>query len=185
MACTTKANARSGAFRARSRALLRPEREWGLYKLEIPARIDAVGPLCAFLTVLAERHGLEPDDVHAVETATYEACLNIIEHAYRFERWERIGILLRFGSRMLVLAFRDRGKGFDPKSIPPTDVTDPLVRLHGRGFGMQMIRDAVDAVRYRRTGGGENVLLLVKNLSAPGDGREEDSLPWGPGGSAT
>lgn len=139
-----------------------PRRDGGWFRMEMPARIDAVGPLCAFLTLLAERRGLLADEIHCVEIAAYETCLNIIEHAYRFEEGARISVRARIDRSRAVLSFTDRGEGVDPERIPPPDLQDPLIRLRGRGFGIQIIRRSMDVVRYRRTPRGLNNLLLIK-----------------------
>jgi len=163
---------------------LLPVRDGGWYQLEIPARIDAVGPLCTFLTVLAEKHGLAPEEIRCAELSVYETCLNVIEHAYGFDPRGRVTLRIRFDARQLVLSFYDRGKGVNPQSIPPPNVADPLVRLRGRGFGLQMIRNSVDVMRYRQTPRGENNLLLIKRLSSRLGRTGDRSLDWREGGAA-
>ncbi len=185
MACTSEVRQRSAPSPAPSGPSALPERGGGWYQLDIPARIDAVGPLCAFLTVLGERHGLTPDELRCVELSAYETCLNIIEHAYAFDPKGRIHLRVRFAERRLVLAFNDRGAGVDPRHIPPPDVADPRVRLRGRGFGLEIIRRSVDRVRYRQNSRGENSLLLVKLLSGrPGGETDPGSFDWRTGGAA-
>lgn len=184
MTCTPDTKDRPGAFRADLRVPFLPPREGGWFRLEIPARIDAVGPMCAFLTVLCERHDLTVEETRAVEIAAYETCLNIIEHAYGFDRKGRIVLRVRFGDSFLVLSFLDRGRSVDPGKVPPPDVADPRVRLQGRGLGLEMIRNSVDRIRFRETRRGENHLLLVKKLSprglgVPGSGGD----PWSGGGA--
>ncbi|MBM3320652.1 MAG: ATP-binding protein [Candidatus Eisenbacteria bacterium] len=185
MACSAEI---SGRRRIRACGGLDPlarssEDSW--YQLEIPARIDSVGPLCAFLTVLCERHGLSTEEARCVEISAYETCLNIIEHAYGFDRSGRITVRVRFAENRVVLAFSDKGRGVDPGRIPPPDVADPRVRLRGRGFGLEIIRNSVDRMRYRKTSRGENTLLLVKLL--PGRGTSNaapGSTDWREGGEA-
>ncbi len=177
MTCTPEMLEKIGALHQDLGPLVLPPRQGGWYRIEVPARIDAVGPLCAFLTVLAERHGLTAEEIRCTEIAAYETCLNIIEHAYGFDPAARITIRIRFDEEKLTLSFTDTGKGIDPETIPPPDVTNPLVRLQGRGFGLEMIRNSVDVVRFRVTPGGENNLLLIKNLvGACGGERETDGL---------
>lgn len=159
-----------------------PRARGGRFRLEMPARIDAVGPLCAFLTLLAERRGLTPDEIHCVEIAAYETCLNIIEHAYRFDPSARITVRARIDRNRAVLSFTDRGEGVDPDRIPPPDMSDPLIRLRGRGFGIQIIRRSMDVVRYGRTPRGENNLLLIKYLDRNRPSAEESGgRPGGDG----
>ncbi|MBN1825263.1 MAG: ATP-binding protein [Candidatus Eisenbacteria bacterium] len=162
MSNATEATCRDAVLPEADRYPFPPRQDGGWFRLEIPARIDAVGPLCAFLTLLAERRGLSPDEIHRVEIAAYETCLNIIEHAYHFDGSARITVRARMDRERAVLSFTDHGEGVDPERIPPPDINDPLIRLRGRGFGIQIIRRSMDLVRYRRTPRGENNLLLIK-----------------------
>jgi serine/threonine-protein kinase RsbW len=185
MACSANIEERRSVSARRKPALLARSSEGSWYQLEIPARIDSVGPLCALLTVLCERHGLAAEEARCVEISAYETCLNIIEHAYDFDRSGRITVRVRFAENRIVLAFSDKGKGVDPGRIPPPDVADPRVRLRGRGFGLEIIRNSVDRMRYRKTPRGRNTLLLVKLL--PGRVRSDaapGSTDWREGGEA-
>lgn len=183
MTCTPDTKERPGAFRADLRTPFLPPREGGWYRLEIPARIDAVGPLCAFLNVLCERHGVSAEEARSAEIAAYETCLNIIEHAYDFDTKARFSLRIRFSDSLMVLSFLDRGEGVDPEKIPPPDVADPRMRLQGRGLGLEMIRNSVDRIRFRKTRRGENHLLLIKKLSPRGHALPgEDDDVWRGGG---
>jgi serine/threonine-protein kinase RsbW len=185
MACTSEIRGRADAASSPCGRCAARQRDGASYQIEVPARIDAVGPLCAFLTVLGQRHGMNPEDLHSVEISAYETCLNIIEHAYGFDPSGRITVRIRFADRRLVLAFYDHGKGIDPKKVPPPDIADPRVRLRGRGFGLEIVRRSVDRMRYRQTRHGENSLLLVKVLSGrSGSDRASGPFEWEAGGAA-
>ncbi len=136
-----------------------------LYELTIPARIEAVGPLCAFIKTTGECHGLTELELQCLEISAYETCLNIIEHAYGFDSSGRILIRIHLGLKRVCVAFVDSGTGINPELIPPPDVNDPNVRRRGRGFGLQIIRKSVNRMRYRRMPSGENHFLLMKELA--------------------
>ena len=156
----------SGTDRAREEAATLIEKPKAtLYELTIPARIEAVGPLCAFIKTIGECHGLSELELQGLEISAYETCLNIIEHAYGFDSSGRILIRIRLGPKWICLAFVDRGNGINPELIPPPDVSDPNVRRRGRGFGLQIIRKSVNRMRYRRMPSGENHFVLMKELA--------------------
>ncbi len=136
-----------------------------VYELKIPARIEAVGPLCAFLNTIGECHGLMDSELQSLEISAYETCLNIIEHAYGFDSSARIMIRIHLGPKRACLAFLDNGTGINPSLIPPPDLGDPNVRRRGRGFGLQIIRKSVNRMRYRRMPSGENQFFLMKELA--------------------
>ncbi len=141
------------------------------YEIEFPARIEAVGPLCAFLNMVGDCHGLSIQELQCVEIAAYESALNIIEHAYGFDPEERIMIRIHMTKRRVCLSFIDRGSGINPEMIPPPDVRDPRVRRRGRGFGLQIIRKSMNRMRYRRTADGRNQLFLLKILDRGREGQ--------------
>ena len=60
-----------------------------LYALDLPARTDTLLPLSGFVLAAARRAGLSPRATAFVEVAIYEACLNVIEHAYHFDASRR------------------------------------------------------------------------------------------------
>lgn len=131
------------------------------YEIEIPARIESIGPLCAFLNMIGECHGLRESELQSIEIAAYEIGLNIIEHAYGFDSNARIGVRMKMLPERAQLLFLDQGRPFDMESIPEPDMADPHVRRRGRGFGLQIIRKSMDQIRYRRVA-GQNQLYLVK-----------------------
>lgn len=131
------------------------------YEIEIPARIESIGPLCAFLNMIGECHGLRESELQSIEIAAYEIGLNIIEHAYGFDSNARIGVRMKMLPERAQLLFLDQGRAFDMDTIPEPDMADPHVRRRGRGFGLQIIRKSMDQIRYRRVA-GQNQLYLVK-----------------------
>ncbi len=54
---------------------------------------------------------------------------------------------------------------FDPLEVPPPDLAKPLEEREIGGLGIHLVRSAMDAVKYRRSG-NRNVLLLVKRTAA-------------------
>ena len=141
-----------------------PETEPSLYALDLPARTDALLPLSGFVTAAARRAGLSPRDTAFVEVAIYEACLNVIEHAYHFDASRRFRVdLIEEGDR---LTFRviDNGRALDPITLEDPGDVDGDTRRAGRGLGFRIIRRAMDAVSYETGEGGENCLTLCKHL---------------------
>ncbi len=141
-----------------------PETEPSLYALDMPARTDALLPLSGFVIAAARRAGLSPRDTAFVEVAIYEACLNVIEHAYHFDASRRFRVdLIEEGDR---LTFRviDNGLTLDRTVLGDQGEIDGNTRRAGRGLGFRIIRRAMDAVSYETGEGGENCLTLCKFL---------------------
>lgn len=138
--------------------------EPSLYALDLPARTEALSPLSAFVLAAARRVGMPSRDTAFVEVAIYEACLNVIEHAYHFNPSRRFRVdLIEEGDR---LTFRiiDNGDPLDPAVLTDRGEVDGDTRRAGRGLGFRIIRRAMDAVAYETGERGENCLTLCKFL---------------------
>ena len=90
--------------------------------------------------------------------AAEEAFANIAKHAY--EDGGEVEVCAETGPNGVLITFRDEGKPFDPRSVPPPDLDiAPEDRAVG-GLGVHLMMNLVDEVRYRREE-GRNVLTLV------------------------
>ena len=103
---------------------------------------------------------LDPDSAAALELAVNEAASNIMRHAYHDRRDQWIHLQGEaFPSRMLI-RLQHFGDPFDPSKVH-------LPALDGSresGFGVYLIAQSIDAVRYYRDERGRNCIELVKNL---------------------
>jgi sigma-B regulation protein RsbU (phosphoserine phosphatase) len=94
-----------------------------------------------------------------LELAVNEALSNIMKHAYRGRTDQRIQIGAEAFADRFVLRLHHLGEPFDPDSAPPP-VFDGS---RESGFGLYLIDQAVDEVRYLRDERGRNCICLVKN----------------------
>lgn len=155
----------------RLRAYRRSGRRWApegepgpaIYALDIPARTEALLPLTAFVVEAARRAGLPARETWLVEVALYEACLNVIEHAYRFDAAQRIHVDLVHEEERLTFRVIDTGRPLDRPIDPGPGDLDSAARRAGRGLGLRIIRRAMDGVGYE-TVEGENCLTLIKRV---------------------
>lgn len=142
-----------------------PRDEPLLYALEIPARLDAARPACAFAAEILRRRGVDAASASVVELAFFEACANVVEHAYRFDSTRRFRIDLLEAEDRLTFRIESGGEPFDSgqlAGVPPA--TLPVTHRSGRGLGLPIIVRAMDEVVSERTPSGTNRLVLVKHL---------------------
>jgi anti-sigma regulatory factor (Ser/Thr protein kinase) len=106
-----------------------------------------------------------PDRVlHGLAVALEECGCNIITHALGRDARKRFRVAVERQAGRILIELRDDGPEFDltgfnaPVPAPEEDVCG--------GWGIQIVRRYTDAIRYRREG-NENVLLLIKNLDEP------------------
>jgi anti-sigma regulatory factor (Ser/Thr protein kinase) len=98
------------------------------------------------------------DLLHRLDLAVTEAATNIIRHAYRGETGRPIEVVFEAGDQELCVGLYHHGAEFDPSQAPPPTFDGS----REGGFGLYLIREAVDEVRYFRDEHGRNGLHLIK-----------------------
>jgi serine/threonine-protein kinase RsbW len=131
------------------------------------ARFENLDRVRDFVAGLAEKCGLEPAAVYAVQLAVDEAFSNIIEHAYGGESDESIECTGKVTKKDLTITLQDCGKSFNPESVPEPDLMADLEDREVGGLGLYFIRQLMDDVqfefvRHPETGQHCNVLRMVK-----------------------
>jgi anti-sigma regulatory factor (Ser/Thr protein kinase) len=100
----------------------------------------------------------------AFTTAVVEIATNVMRHAYAAEAHPRpMELRLRAYSDALEAEFLDQGEPYVPKQLPPQAAEDPLGLTEG-GYGIALVRAAVDKLEYARTPDAINHWRLVKRL---------------------
>ena len=134
-------------------------------RLDLPASygyLDAVSTLIAALLDSVE--GLREPAVliYNIQLAVYEACTNIVRHAYggRTDGRVKVTLILNRQARRLTVELIDTGSSFDPSAVAAINLDQP----HERGYGLFLIHSLLDQVTYDPQP-GRNRLLLVKDLS--------------------
>ncbi len=93
-----------------------------------------------------------------LELALDEAAANVILHAYQGQGGLPVELTVEVGPERACVGLFHEGAGFDPQSAPPP-VFDAS---HETGYGMYLIRQAVDEVEYCCDDRGRHGIRLVK-----------------------
>lgn len=101
---------------------------------------------------------LPEDSTEELDLAVNEALSNIMKHAYRGRTDQRIQIVAEAFADRVVLQLHHLGEPFDPGAVPPPDFNGS----RENGFGVYIIAQSVDEVRYLRDERGRNCICLVK-----------------------
>ena len=127
-----------------------------------PGRFSSLAKIGRLVRRAAKEAGLNDKSAYDVELAVDEACTNIIEHGYGGEGKGRIECTCLKTEGGLSVTLRDWGSPFEPGHVarPRRDV--PLSKLRSRGAGLDLIKAAIDKVRYAQDPRGGNVLTLIK-----------------------
>ena len=111
-------------------------------------------------------------ECHDIELAIAEACNNIVEHAYGYCRDQPIWIQVSRQAEKILFRIEDEAA----TPFTPGEVTEPAVEWQSLadvpegGWGIYLMREAMDTVQYRRRG-RRNRLELSKRL-LPDDPRD-------------
>jgi serine/threonine-protein kinase RsbW len=127
-----------------------------------PGRYASLASIGDFVRKIAQEAGFESFAVYSIEMAVDEACSNIIEHAYEGEGKGDISCTCSVTEDELQVTIKDRGKPFDPSSVPPPNLSKNIDDRQAHGLGLHFIRKWMDDVRFLKKG-PENILTMVKH----------------------
>ena len=130
--------------------------------MEVDARLENLLVIAEFISRSMSQLGIE-EGVFEVQTAVDEACTNIIKHAYSAEGGV-ITVTCEMGDSDFIVTIRDKGKPFDPSSVPPPDLDGDLDKRKIGGLGIYLMRKLMDDVSYHFDVVKGNKLVMRKAL---------------------
>jgi serine/threonine-protein kinase RsbW len=134
----------------------------------VPARMDSLQELLAFISASAEKKGFSKDVLNRMQLAAEEALVNVFLHAYAGRADGQVEVrLIETGGPALGVEIRDQGIPFDPLSLDEPDVEADISERKIGGMGVFFIRKLADEVRYGREG-DTNILDLTFFNRRPG-----------------
>jgi len=139
-----------------------------MVKSSFQANYENLDAIREFVGSSAAQAGLSARDIYAVQLATDEASSNIIQHAYGGEGNEKIEIECDISAGKLIIILRDRGKPFDPGSVPEPNVKADLSKRKIGGLGMYLMRQLMDEVYYETSSEAGNTLTMIKRKGVAG-----------------
>jgi anti-sigma regulatory factor (Ser/Thr protein kinase) len=135
-----------------------------IFQIRVESRASNLYQLCDFVTVHAVQAGISEKEIGKIKIAVYEACLNVIEHAYHSRPDEWIDLEVSRAPDQFTIIITDHGLSFEMK--PPTtyDVQEVMDKRRSGGFGLHIIRRSMDNVEYYPDLVTGNRLIMVKHL---------------------
>jgi len=132
-------------------------------ELEIDGTLENLSVIADFIATAMRQLGID-EGISEVQVAVDEACTNIIQYAYS-GKGGMIAISCGLQGNDLVITIRDRGKPFDPRSVPPPDLEADLDKRRVGGLGMYLMRKLMDDVSYDFDAQEGNRLTMRKTFS--------------------
>jgi serine/threonine-protein kinase RsbW len=102
--------------------------------------------------------------IYRVQLAVDEACTNIIKHAYSGQNGP-ITIICELVNDNLIITITDKGKPFDPRSVPPPDLEGDLDKRRIGGLGIYFMQKMMDEVSYEFSSEEGNKLTMRRRLT--------------------
>ena len=151
---------------ATSRAVLRMQ-ENASHKPEAVERmldstLDSVDSAEELAVGMAQRAGMDEDDLMKVGMAIRESVVNAVVHGNRYNSNKKVRFTVSNDGQRFMVQVGDEGEGFDFNSIPDPLAPENLMRTSGRGIFL--IRSFMDDFQMRRLETGGTEVTLVKNL---------------------
>lgn len=134
------------------------------YRLQVKSQVDSLYNICDFVTNLAEKAGMNEKELGKIKVTVYEACLNVIEHAYHSDPDEWMVVMVHYDTERFIIIIQDWGESFNFDDTRPYDVQQAMRDRKTGGFGLYIIKRSMDEVKYRTDPVHGNRLLLVKYL---------------------
>jgi len=133
-----------------------------LTRREVVVELARVPTLAVEVAAAAATAGVPEGRLPFVELAVEEVLANICRHAYH-GRPGPVQLALLQEGRQLTIQIADEGPAFDPTAAPVRSAREPLDERAAGGWGLELIREAVDELGYRRER-RRNVVSLVYHV---------------------
>ncbi len=133
-------------------------------RIILPATMENLGRLLAFVETCAREAGLDPTRQQHVAIASEEAIVNVIHYAYP----EGVGDIEMECARQgdaVMLIIRDWGVPFDPLKAPEPDTSQMLEERPIGGMGILLIKKMIPNLRYERKGRSNQLTFRIPLMS--------------------
>ena len=131
------------------------------FSLRIAAELENLAAIRRFIEEAATALGSDSDTIFQAVLAVDEAATNIVTHGYQGQPGI-IEIQVEQKGSDLAVRLRDQAPVFDPTTVPPPDVTQPLEHRSLGGMGVHLMRNLMDEMTHHRAPQGGNELILIK-----------------------
>ena len=133
-----------------------------LVKLHIPARAGSLSLVRALVKRASEMAGCNPDLTEKLVIAVNEACMNVIEHAYKGEDRGEIILEILNNEGSLLFRLQDHADPVELDTVKPRDLED----LRPGGLGTFFIREIMDDCKMGHLeDGAGNYLEMIKKIN--------------------
>ena len=120
--------------------------------------------ICDFIVDHSRAAGMDEKQIIKSKIAVYEACLNVIEHAYHSRPDNWIEVWVEYTDKEFKIIIQDHGLSYEKRKPKEYDVEAAVEKRQTGGFGLHIIERSMDDVTYNADDVHGNQLILTKFL---------------------
>lgn len=120
--------------------------------------------ICDFIVEHSRKAGMDEKQIVKSKIAVYEACLNVIEHAYHSRPDNWIEVWVEYTDKVFKIVIQDNGLSYEKRKPKEYDVEAAVEKRQTGGFGLHIIERSMDEVNYEADETRGNQLILTKYL---------------------
>ena len=110
--------------------------------------------------VVAKHMGLDDEKSAEISMALIEATINAFEHSNSNTGNVEIHFVIQGDT--LLITVTDKGKGFDKSKVKIPKIEEKISSDFKRGWGLQLIQELMDTVKYESSEEGTTVTMTKK-----------------------
>lgn len=140
------------------------------FELKVEANLENLAVISGFVAEAIKRAKVDAIVIPRVLLAVDEACTKIALYAYP-ERKGYIHLICWLNHDDFVISIEDKGKPFNPCSVPPPNLDVNLCDRRVGGLGIYFMRTFMDEISYRYNPRTGNKLTMRKHVGTDNRGR--------------
>lgn len=133
-------------------------------QIRVQSKVDNLYQICDFVLQNAGQAGFDLRERGKIKVTVYEACLNVVEHAYFSNPDHWIQVWVGYDPEKFVIVIQDWGESFKFDPSRPYDVEQAVKDRRTGGFGLHIIRRSVEEIHYISEPRQGNRLILIKAI---------------------
>jgi len=111
---------------------------------------------------LAERAGVDEDELMKIGMAVRESMVNAVVHGNRYNANKKVRFSVAANAEHFTVRIADEGEGFDFDAVPDPLAPENLLKTSGRGIFL--VRSLMDDFQMKHLESGGTEVTLIKNL---------------------
>jgi anti-sigma regulatory factor (Ser/Thr protein kinase) len=130
------------------------------FEMVIPAAQDSELVAAKAVEQIFSAIKLKPELTSRLQLAIIEACLNALEHSGGYEKKARLKVSA--SPKMLEITIESPGRPYVPEGFEKPSVGDKIGSARKRGWGLSLMREIMDEVKFKPYENGTRVVLKKK-----------------------